>query len=519
MIQLSYTRLLAVICFVLSLGFLASCDKDNDNNSGQIELLSFGPTGAKHGDTLRFIGKNLNKVTAIHFTGTNAVVEQKDFKQHNADLILAVVPSTAEKGNVTLKTPDGDLLSKTEFNLNVKTGASVSAITPEARPGANVTLTGNYMNFVKRVVFNRNLVVTTFESQTQNQLVVKVPEEAQTGSLMVTFAGTDSLDFETNELRVTLPVATSFSPNPVKHNTNLTINGTNLDLAKQVRLPGTSRAITSANFVSQSPTQIVVRVDSATTKGKVTLIPASGVTSVSAADLDVVMPAITTMSPSPVAREANLTITGTNLDVVKSIGFVGVTNAVSSFVSQSATQLVVKVPAGALTGKLTLNILNSGLIVRSANDLSIIGSTVPPIILYDEALTSAWNGWTGNGWDGTKDVASTEQAQAGTKSVKISYISGKYGVPWQLGGATINLGGYETLKVAIYGGAGSNGKSVNIGFNERDGKTVQVVEGQWTEFNIPLSQISSASTLTHLYIKNFSASGDFTIYVDNLGIY
>jgi hypothetical protein len=45
------------------------------------------------------------------------------------------------------------------------------------------------------------------------------------------------------------------------------------------------------------------------------------------------------------------------------------------------------------------------------------------------------------------------------------------------------------------------------------------VEGQWTDFTIPLTQISAATTLTHLYIKKYSTNGDFAIYVDNLGIY
>jgi hypothetical protein len=519
--QIFNQRLLLFCCFALAIGVLASCKKNDDNtNNGQVQLFSFGPTGAEHGDTIRFIGQNLNKVTAVQFTGENAVVEQKDFKQQTAELILLIVPTNAEKGNVTLKTPDGDITTKTALNLNVKTAATVASVTPKARPGEDITLTGDYLNWVTRVTFNKNLVVTTFVSKTQNQLVVKVPDEAQTGPLLVSFSGTDTIDVETADtLHVTLPVATSFSPNPVKHNTNLTINGTDLDLARQVLLPGVAKAITSAAFVSQSATQLVVNVDSATVKGKVTLVAASGVNSVSATDLDVVMPSITSFSPDPVAPGADLTINGTNLDVVKSIGFTGVADAVSSFVSKSATKIVVKVPTGAVTGKLTLYILNSGLSVQSAGELSIIGSSVAPIILYDDALTSAWNGWTGGGWGGTKDVASTEQARSGTKSVKINYTSGAYGVPWQLGGANINLGGYKTLKVSLYGGAGSNGKNVNIGFNENDGKTVSLVEGQWTDFEIPLSQISTAATLTHLYIKNYAASGDFTIYVDNLGIY
>ena len=108
--------------------------------------------------------------------------------------------------------------------------------------------------------------------------------------------------------------------------------------------------------------------------------------------------------------------------------------------------------------------------------------------------------------------------QSGSKSCRISYV-GDWGVPLQLGGANISLGGYKSLKISIYGGAGSNGNNVNIGFNEADGKTVTIVEGQWTDFSIPLSQISAAGTLTHLYLKKYSTSGDFTIYIDNLGIY
>jgi hypothetical protein len=224
------------------------------------------------------------------------------------------------------------------------------------------------------------------------------------------------------------------------------------------------------------------------------------------------------MSPNPVDTLANLTVTGTNLDLVSSVLFVGVPTAVTSFVSQSATQLVVKVPAGSVTGKLTLGVKNSTLSVKSGNDLAIIGSSVPPIIIYDDAVTPAWNGWIGGGWGGTKDLNNTSPVESGSKSCKISYV-GDWGVPLQLGGANIPLGGYTSLKVSIYGGTGSNGQNVNVGFNEVDGKTITIVEGQWTDFTIPLSQISSASTLSFLYLKKYSTNGDFIIYVDNLGIY
>jgi hypothetical protein len=61
------------------------------------------------------------------------------------------------------------------------------------------------------------------------------------------------------------------------------------------------------------------------------------------------------MSPNPVDIAANLTVTGTNLDIVKSISFVGASSEVTSFVSQTPTQIVVKVPAGVVPGKVTFS--------------------------------------------------------------------------------------------------------------------------------------------------------------------
>jgi hypothetical protein len=602
MIKLSYTNLFTVVCFALCIGFVSSCNKDDDEaNSGKVELFSFGPTGAKHGDTLRFIGINLDKVTAIQFTGTNATINQSDFKERTSELIRLIVPPGAEKGYVTLKTPNGDLVTKTQFNLNVKTTGSVTTMTTQARPGSNITINGNYLNWIKRITFNKDKVVSTFVSQSLNQLVVTVPADAQTGRLVLAFSGTDTLDYVTDTLKVTLPVSTSFSPNPVKPGTNVTITGTDLDLAKKVIFNGVTAPVTT--FVSQTATQLVVKVPDAAKKGKLTLEALSGVQSVSANDLDIVLPAITTLSPNPINLGTTLTITGTDLDLVKKIIFSGfaqaattfasqsstqitlavpagsrdgqvkleaasgvqttstgsldivlpsvttmspnpvfpATNltitgtslnmvtsvafenapAVTSFVSQSASQIVVTVPNGVLRGKITLGLSNPTDTIKSLETLEIGGGVPPPTVafpIYNDAVTANWNGWIGSGWGGTKDLNNTSPVREGTKSCMISYNSGEWGVPLQLGGASISLAPYTTLKVSVYGGAGSNGKSINIGFNEVDGKTVTVVEGQWTDFAIPFSQISSATTLTHLYIKNYTSTGAYTIYIDALGL-
>ena len=521
MINVFNRPLLLFICFVLSLGIIASCKKDKDANSGQTQLLSFGPTGAKHGDTLRFIGNNLNTVTEIDFTGPGAVVPQSAFIKQSPDLILVVVPQAAEQGFVTLKTAQGDIVSKTRFNMNVV--ASVTSITPEARPGENVTISGQYLNWVKRITFSNDKVVDTFVSQSLDKLVVKVPADAQTGPLLIFYGGTDSAEVQTDDtLKVTLPVITGLSPNPVKHQTNLTITGTNLDLAKQVLFTGVTAPVTT--FVSQSATQIVVAVPASATKGKVSLVAASGVKTQSGVDLDLMLPAITLMSPNPVDPGTNLTIKGANLDLVDSIAFPNAP-VVKSFVSQTPTQIVVKVPTGVLRGQLTLYVHHSTLSVQSPDILEITGSVPPPTIafpIYNDAITSNWTntGWVGGGWGGTKDLNNTSPVREGAKSVKINY-SGGYGSPLQLGhdaGKGVNISTYTTFKISIYGAPGSEGKKVNIGINGKDAYTITIVEGKWTDYSIPISTLTSSATLSEILVKEYNGTGGFTIYVDALGL-
>jgi len=458
-------RLLSMVFFVLVIGFVTSCEKDKNVNSGKVELLSFGPTGAKHGDTLRFFGINLNKVTSIKFAG-GATVEQKDFKQQTSELILLIVPQAAEKGYVTLKTSDGDIVTKTILNLAVKT--TVLSFTAQARPGENITITGTYLNWVNKIIFARDKVVQTFVSKSLNQLVVTVPADAETGPLILFYSGTDSANTQTADtLKVTLPIVTSLAPNPVKHQTNLTITGTNLDLTKKIWFTGVSTAVTS--FVSQSATQLVIIVPAGTKKGKITLEAASGIQTISSMDLDVVLPSVTTMSPNPIDPGTNLTVTGTNLDLTTSITFQNAP-AVTSFISQTATQIVVKVPAGVTRGKISLAVLNSTLTVLSPDILEINGSIPPPTIsfpIYNDIVTSNWNGWIGGGWGGTKDLNNTSPVREGTKSVKIDY-SGGWGSPLQLGGASVSLSPFTSFKISIYGGPGSGGKKINIGINAAD---------------------------------------------------
>lgn len=520
MIKIINTKLLSLVCVVISIAMITSCKKTDDVGSGLVKLINFGPTGARHGDTLRFFGNNLNKVTAVEFTGPGASVPQSAFISQSSELILLKVPTQAERGFVTLKVPEGDVVSKTQFNLEV--APTVTSLTVQARPGENITLTGQFMNWVTRVTFADNKFVDTFVSRSLTQLVVKVPLDAQTGPLVLSYSGTKAGTTQTTDtFRVTLPVITSLAPNPVKHADNITITGTNLDLAKKVIFAGVTTPVTT--FVSQSATQIVVKVPGAATKGKVTLEAASGVQTSSATDLDVLLPVITNMTPNPVDPGTNLTITGTNLNLVTSIKFENAA-ALTTFVSQTATQIVVRVPNGVLRGNVTLGVLNSTLTVRSANVLEVTGAVPPPTInfpIYNDVVTTNWSnngGWIGGGWGGTSNRDNTSPVREGTKSVKIDY-SGGYGSPLQLGGANISLAPYKTFHLSVFGAPGSAGKTITIGVNGVNGKfNINVVEGKWTDYSIPLSTLTSETALKEIWVQEFSGTGGFTVYVDAIGL-
>jgi len=350
---------------------------------------------------------------------------------------------------------------------------------------------------------------------------VKVPDAAKKGKL--TLEATSGVQTVSGaDLDIVLPVTTTFSPNPINPGADITFTGTDLDLAKKVIFSGVAAPVTA--FVSQSVTTLVVKVPAGARDGKIKLEAASTVQTTSVADLDVLLPSVTSMSPNPVFPATNLTITGTMLDKITSITF---NNAptVNSFISQTATQVVVAVPNNVLNGKIVLGFPNPTDTIQSADVLAISGGLPPPTIalpIYNDAVTSNWTGtggWVGGGWGGTKDYNNTTPVREGTKSCKIGYTE-QWGSPFQLGAGNVDVSAYTTFKISIYGAAGSNGKKVNIGINGADKYTITIVEGTWTDYVIPKTTLTSTNTITEILVKEYTNNAGaipFTIYVDAVG--
>jgi hypothetical protein len=508
-------QLLSFTCLLLSFVFLTSCDgEEGEEGNGQVELLSFGPSGVKHGEDITFFGENMNKVTAIVFY-PSVEVPKEAFVSQTSDRIYVTVPSAAETGKVILKTSDGEIESKSIFDLDVP--VTISTITAEAKPGTDITITGEMINWIESVTFASNLVVEKedFVSQSQTEMVVTVPMAAKTGFLVFSTTGTEPLLITSEDpLTVTLPTATTLTPASIRHDENLTIGGTDLDLVTKIKFGG-GATVLSGEFVSQSETEIVVKVPVTTTKGKLTLTVASGL-EVESPELTIILPNVTAFTPSdPLDHDpgVTLTLTGTNLDLVAKLTFPNVAAPVTTFVSKTPTQIQVVIPAGA----------KGGTVVMTTTHGFTVPITLPfgdqltlATVIFDDAVKAPLG--AGGGWGGVvTDPANTERPRVGTVSVKVTF-AGSWGGGGQFGnwsGQSVPTAGRTYYAFSIYGGTGTNGNAINVNVA---GTQVQVTieEGKWKDVQIPLSSFNNPAGIAEIWFQDRGWTG--TVYIDHIGL-
>lgn len=508
-------RTFSVLCLALSLAVFSSCDDDETKDNGQVELLSFGPSGVQHGEQIVFIGRNLDKVTSIVFQPA-VEVPRSAFASASNDKITVVVPDAVESGKVVLKTPSGDIESKTNFDLDVP--VVISSITAEAKPGTNITITGEKINWIESVTFSADLVVekAAFVSQSLTELVVTVPMEAKTGFLTFVTGGTESLTFNSEDpLTVTLPAATGINPSSIRHTDNLTISGTDLDLVTEVKFPG-GGSVAQGDFVSQSETEVVVAVPSTTTNGKLILVAPSGLEVETEDEISIILPNVTAFSPSDTGDHdpgVTLTMTGTDLDLVQKLAFPNVAEPVETFVSQSATQIQVVIPAGAKGGTVVITTIHGFLVpitVPFGDQLTLAK------VIFDDAVQAPLG--AGGGWgDVVTDPANTENPRVGTVGIKVTFV-GSWGGGGQFGnwsGESVSTAGMSFYAFSIYGGAGTDGKEINVNVA---GTQVQVAikEGEWTDVQIPLTSFNSPAGISEVWFQDRGWSG--VVYIDHIGL-
>lgn len=509
-------RLLSIFALVLSSIAFTACDSDEDNGSGEVQLLSFGPTGVKHGEEIIFVGENLDKVTSITFTPSVQVPSSAFTAMSNTQIKL-VVPDAVETGKVVLSTPDGDIESKTIFSLEVP--VVITSVSSEAKPGTNITITGEKLNWIESIEFPSDLLIekSAFVSQTQTELVVTVPMEAQTGFLTFNTGGTEPLTFNSeNALTVKLPAVTTIEPSSIRHAANLTLTGTDLDLVTSIKFPGNTTIMKNA-FVSQNETSIVVTVPTNATNGKLTLSAPSGLTVQTAGSITIILPNVTAFTPSGSLDHdpgVELTMTGTDLDLIDKLTFPGVPTPVTTFVSKSATELKVIIPEGATGGTVVMTTIHGfslPVTVPFGDQLTLA------TIIFDDGIKPPLG--AGGGWGGvTSDANNTENPRLGTKSIKVTFAN-SWGGGAQFGnwstGQLVSTAGKSYYAFSIYGGAGTQGKQINVNVAGKQ-VIVTVEEGEWKDVQIPLTDFNSPAGINEIWFQDRGWAG--VVYIDHIGL-
>ena len=352
----TWTTCLMICLFVLTGFGLSSCEKEIIDT--KITLNSFGPSPALRGGELRFIGNNLEKVTSIVLPGLNTgqTVEVNEIIRINEREIRITIPQDAGVGIVTLKTPEGDI--KTLTPLTFSEPILIESVTPASiKAGQTLTITGDYLNLIKSIVFFDGVSVENadFVSQTRKKIEVVIPAEAQTGKIILSNGEEIPIEVYSKEpINIVLPTFSSFIPAIIKPGTTITITGKDLDLVSRVEFGG-GKTI-SAFTLNDDGTQITAAVPEDAQNGVVKLIAKSGVSVEATSELIMVMPTNLVVAPTTVKNKEVMTITGTNLDLVSAIMF---GDLAAEIIEKTATKITLTVPETASATVMTLETLST----------------------------------------------------------------------------------------------------------------------------------------------------------------
>lgn len=352
-----------------------------------IEITKIPEEAVMPGQTIRIEGDYLNLIYSLAFAD-GVLVSSSDFVEQDRYYIDVVVPEEAKSGKLELYTADLTIqrTKEEEDALTYQTIVSEDALTVglpstskiasprgeaevegeiTAKAGETITLTGSYYNVISAIKFGE-VEFTEFEvSKDGTTLTFTLPAEAPSGIFSLVCKSEEEVPVAT--LVTVKPSNGVAAPNPVKAGSELTISGQDMDVVTAVQFEGAD-ALSGDKITVAADKVVVGAVPETATEGKLKLIMANG-ESVEVA-FTLVKPAVTAYNTNPVSAGAELQMTGTDLDLVKSVTFGEATNADDKFkVSADGTTITVTVPMEGTSGKPKLNLANGTSV--EALDLSI----------------------------------------------------------------------------------------------------------------------------------------------------
>jgi hypothetical protein len=326
--------------------------------SEPITIDELTPAAAYPGEVITFKGDYLNLIHEVVFNNKVVVSEDK-FASHTRYEIKVAVPATAQTGVVALGTVDetkvdassaeGKSLLATlnlvspEKEFTVKT-ADGKAVAGTYKPGAEVTVNGTRLDLVKSVLLE-GASPETFNA-TASKITFAMPAGAKTGN--VTLVMESGVEVNAGTITSAQPTGLAAAPAPVKNGAQLTITGADLDLVTGIDLP----KVPGAEFAFAEG-KITLTVGENAQEGDITLWMANGLNVTVAYTL--VKPTVTGFSANPASAGSDVTVEGTDLDLVAAVTFGG---GIKVEVEAGADSFTVAVPTAAETAVLVLNLKN-----------------------------------------------------------------------------------------------------------------------------------------------------------------
>jgi len=342
-----------------------------------VKITAVTPVTAKAGDVIKIEGDYLDFIDGVVFP-TDIVVMKGGFISQSRAAIEVKIPAAAQSGKIgVIYDPDTTqtpyvykiVYSEMEVGVSLPTIASFSPAT--VRAGAQLTITGTDLNLVKSITFGGNKVATSFTVNPANTTItVTVPADAQDGTIVLNTISGVAVSSAT-QLVMKAPTITSISPNPVKNGAVLTVTGTDLDLINKVTFGGSKDGSIVAGGTA---TQMQVNVPIDAVSGPVVFTTQANKT-VSSATLNFKAPVITGIDPTSIFAGDEITITGTDLDLVTEVTLGN--NTTGTIVSQSATSIVVQTLPNTTTDIVSLKTTN-GTVVNSTQTITI--NSILPVI-------------------------------------------------------------------------------------------------------------------------------------------
>lgn len=338
-----------------------------------IVIKSITPS-AMPGDVIEIKGDEDGYLNLIHSMAfaDNVVVSEKDFLQHDRYTIKVKVPEDAKTGKLQFYTADltvGDaakldyqiVLSDDRLIVGTPTVAKVKGRnevdaegTITAKAGETVTVTGDYMQLIKAVKVG-GVEITEFTiAEDGKSLSFVLPAEAPDGAIDLVCKS--DVEVPAAMVETVKPSDCVAAPAPVKAGAALTISGKDMDLVTAVEFDNADAL--SGEAISVAADKVVVTaVPETATEGKLRLVMANG--QKVEVDFTLVKPTATGYNANPASAGSTIQITGTDLDLVKSVDFGGAEATVEKdAVSADGTTLNVKVPMAAASGAPVLKLAN-----------------------------------------------------------------------------------------------------------------------------------------------------------------